>query len=154
MTIDILVPIARVVDIVHAPVNVPWDLRGEVSGYLRGRQEVSDWAHAIGRAKAPRRPVVLYGPDDYMPIVVVGEMESAEIEDRAHEAIDKQEESMKKNGRGMDFEDAREQRGLVRREDFGTALAEGFARRARYLKAHRRTDPTGKEDDPNAKTQF
>lgn len=141
--IDIIVPVARVVDVVVCEEQVPWDLKGEVCGVMRGYQQVKDFAAQVGRTQKPKKPLMLYGPDNYMPIVVIGDgvTEAAEMEDLALAALDKQEAAVKKHGRAIDFDDERERRGLVRREDFGTALAEAFAERARYLKAHQVTEP-------------
>jgi hypothetical protein len=134
-----------VVDLVVSDGPIPWDLSGETCGYLRHRTAVEDFAYAQGRATKPKMPLMLYGPDNYTPIVVVGDgvTEAAEMQDLALGALDKQEETYKKVGRGFDFDDARERAGMVRREDFGTAMAEAFAERVAYLKAHQVTEPQG-----------
>lgn len=139
---DIIVPMARVIDIVVCEEQVPWDLRGEVSGVMRGKQQVMDFAHAVGRRTMPKKPLMLYGADNYMPICVIGDgvTEAAEMEDLALEALDRQAESVKKNGRGMNFDEARERRGMVRREDFGTVLSEALMRNVKRRKANWRTD--------------
>ena len=146
--VDLLIPIARVIDLVVCDEPVPWDLTGEVSGYLRGRKQVEEFAYAQGRTEKPRKPLMLYGPDNYTPIVIVGDgvTEAAEMQDLALQAIDKQEAQYKKSGRGLDFDDMRERRGLVRREDFDTALKEAFAERAKYLKAHQVTEAPAKRE--------
>ena len=141
---DIIVPVARVVDLVVCDEQVPWDLKGEVSGVMRGMAQVSEFAHAVGREKKPVKPLMLYGADEYMPICVIGDgvTEAAEMQDLAMEALGRQEENVRKYGRGMDFDDARERRGLVRREDFGTAMAEAFERKAKEMRANWRTGGT------------
>lgn len=146
--VDLIVPVAHVVDVVVVnEEQVPWDLTGQVSGVLRGMKQAQDFAHAIGRDRKPTRPLMLYGPDNAMPILVIGDgvTEAAELEDLAIEAIGKQDESVKKYGRGMDFDEARQRAGMARREDFGVLMAEAFERRVKYLKAHQVTDPEGKE---------
>lgn len=145
---DILVPTARVVDIVVCQDQVPWDLTGEVSGVLRGRAQVQEFAAAVGRAKMPKRPLMLYGADEYMPILIVGDgvTEAAEMQDLAEEQLGRMEENVKKYGRGFDFDEARERNGMARREDFGRLMADAYAERAEYLRTHRRTDPLGKGD--------
>jgi len=144
--IDILVPTARIIDLVVCDEQVPYDLKGDVSGVMRGMEQVSEFAHAIGRAEKPKKPLMVYGPDNYMPIAIIGDgvTEAAEMQDLALEAIDRQQESVRKYGRGMDFDAARERAGMVRREDFGTAFAEAMAQRVKYLKANSRTDPEGR----------
>ena len=109
-------------------------------------KQAEDFAHMVGRDKMPKRPLMLYGPDNSMPILVVGDgvTEAAEMQDLAMEAIGKQAEQVKKSGRGMDFDDARERTGRVRREDFGMAFHEAMQRRVNYLKSHNRTDPEGR----------
>jgi hypothetical protein len=145
---DLIVPVARVVDLVVCEEQVPYDLRGEVVGALSSVKQVTEFAHAVGRTAKPKKPLMLYGPDQYMPIMVIGDgvTEAAEMQDLALEALDRQQESMKRNnGRGMDFDAARERAGMVRREDFGQALHDALERLAQYRKSHQRTDPLGKE---------
>ena len=148
---DLLIPVARIVDLVVSDEAIPWDLTGETCGYLRHRTAVEDFAHAQGRTEKPRKPLMLYGPDNYTPIVIVGDgvTEAAEMQDLALQAIDKQEAQFKKSGRGLDFDDMRERRGLVRREDFDTALKEAFAERAKYLKAHQVTEGLPRREKRN-----
>lgn len=143
MTIDLIIPMARVVDLVVCEEQVPFDLRGEVSGAIRGMKQAKDFAHAVGRSEKPRKPLLVFGPDERTPILIIGDgvTEAAEMQDLALAAIDKQTEQVKKTGRGFDFDEAREKKGFVRREDFGTAMAEAFERRAKYLKARQVTEP-------------
>ena len=138
---DIIVPIARVIDVVVCDGQVPWDLKGEVSGVMRGYEQVKEFAHAVGRQRMPVRPLMLYGPDDGVPICIVGDgvTEAAEMQDLALAALDKQEETFKKTGRAFDFDDARERAGMVRREDFQTAWHDAFERKAKEQKANWRT---------------
>jgi len=145
--IDLIIPTARIVDIVVCEEQVPYDLRGDVSGVMRGMKQVTEFAHAVGRSAKPKKPLMVYGPDNYMPICVIGDgvTEAAEMQDLALEAIGRQEESVKRNGRGMDFDGARERAGMVRREDFGEAMRIAFEERVKYLKANHRTDPLGKD---------
>jgi len=114
---------------------------------MRGMKQVTEFAHAVGRSAKPKKPLMVYGPDNYMPICVIGDgvTEAAEMQDLALEAIGRQEESVKRNGRGMDFDGARERAGMVRREDFGEAMRIAFEERVKYLKANHRTDPLGKD---------
>jgi hypothetical protein len=137
---DLIVPIARVVDLVVCDEQIPYDLKGQVSGALRMNQ-VAEYAHAVGRTAKPKAPLMLYGPDNYMPIMVIGDgvTEAAEMQDLAMEALDRQAESVKKNGRGMNFDEARERAGLVRREDFSDAMKDALRRRADYLRRNWRT---------------
>ena len=150
--VDLIVPIARVVDIVVSPGDVPFDLQGQVSGRMQW-DAVSDFAHAVGRTKMPKKPLMVVGPDSGVPIIVMvdGDTEASEMEDRALAAIDKQQEQIKKTGRAMDFDNLREENGMVRREDFGKALSEGFQRNAEYLRTHQVTDPKGREMPWNKK---
>lgn len=146
MTIDIVVPVARVVDIVVSPEDVPYDLKNQVSGRLQW-QQVSDFAHAVGKSKMPTKPLMVVGPDSGVPIVVMvdGDTEAAEMQDIALAAIDKQQEQIKRTGRAMDFDNLREENGMVRREDFGQVLSDGLMRNVEYLRTHQRTDPRGRE---------
>ena len=138
---EILVPTARVVDIVICEEQVPFSMRPDVSGLVRGMAQAREIAQAMGRAHKPTKPLMVYGPDDRTPILIMGEgvTEAAEMEDLALEAIGRQEERVKAHGRGFDFDSAREKVGAMRREDIPAAMADAFARRAAYLRANRRT---------------
>ena len=143
---DLIVPIARIVDIVVSPEDVPYDLTGQVSGRLQW-QQVSDFAHQVGRTRMPKKPLMVQGPDAGVPIIVMvdGDTEASEMEDIALAAVDKQQEQIKKTGRAMDFDNLREEYGMVRREDFGQTLSDGLQRNADYLRTHQVTDPRGRE---------
>ena len=143
---DLIFPVAKVVDVVVYHDDLPMDMQGEVSGYLRGMKEAEDFAHAIGRTGKPKKPLMVYGPDEYMPILVIGDgvTEAAEMQDLAVEAIGRQAESVKKNGRGMNFDEARQRAGLVRKEDFDVAFRDALQRRVKYLKANPISHPRGR----------
>jgi hypothetical protein len=144
---DLIVPIARVVDVaVVYEDQIPLDMQGQLSGSLRGAQQVADFAHAIGRNKMPKRPLMVYGPDNGYPILVIGDgvTEAAEMQDLAQEALGKQEENVRKHGRAFDFDEARERHGMVRREDFGKVLSDALQRNVDYLKRNQVTDPRGR----------
>lgn len=146
MTVDILIPVARIVDVVTVYEDqIPMSMQGTLSGSLRGRKQVEDFAHAVGRGNMPVKPLMLYGPDNGVPILIVGDgvTEAAEMQDLALAAIEKQETQVKKTGRAMDFDQQREQAGMTRREDFGKSLSEAFQRNVKYLKENARTDPKG-----------
>ena len=136
---DIIVPIARVVDVVTVnEQQVPFDMKGRVSGIAKGMRQAEDFAHAIGRDAKPSRPLMVYGPDNGIPIMVIGDgvTEAAEMQDLAMEAIGRQEEQVRKNGRGFNFDEARERAGMVRKEDFDAAFRDALARRIAFLKAN------------------
>jgi len=141
---DIVVPVARIVDVVVCDEQVPWDLHGDVCGYLRGKKHVEEFAYAQGRAMKPKKPLMVYGPDNYVPILVIGggDTEASEMQDLALAAIDKQEEQMKRSGRGFNFDEVREQRGMARREDFGEYLADALSRYAKKAKDNGRIRST------------
>lgn len=134
-------PVARVVDVVVCEDQVPWDLKGEVAGVLRGMEQVKEFAYAIGREHKPRKPLMIYGPDNDVPIYVVGDgvTEASEMEDLALAALDKQATQIKKTGRAFDFDEARERAGMVRREDFQQAWHDAFEQKAKKMKANWRT---------------
>jgi hypothetical protein len=109
-------------------------------------QGVSDFAHAVGKSKMPTKPLMVVGPDGGVPIIVMvdGDTEASEMQDLALAAVDKQQEQIKKTGRAMDFDDLREQYGMVRREDFSQVFSDGLQRNVEYLKTHQVTDPKGR----------
>lgn len=144
---DLIVPIARVVDVaVVYEDQIPLDMQGQLSGSLRGAQQVSEFAHAVGRNRMPKQPLMVYGPDNAYPILIVGDgvTEAAEMQDLAQEALGKQEENVRKFGRAFDFDEARERAGMVRREDFGKVLSDALQKNVDYLKRNQVTDPYGR----------
>lgn len=140
--VDLLVPKARIVDIVIVnDEQIPYDMKGQLSGHVRTVKQVEDFAHAFGRDAKPTKPLMLEGPDSRMPIMVMGlgVTEASEMQDLALEALDKQEENYKKYGRGYNFEEAREKAGYPRKEDFPQLFSDAMAERAEMLRRHKVT---------------
>ncbi|MGD9889884.1 MAG: hypothetical protein AB7U18_01145 [Dehalococcoidia bacterium] len=97
-----------------------------------------------GRTAKPRKPVVIWAPDGRSQIILIGagEAEAAELEDMAYRAFDEARETMKKTGgSAFDADEARERRGLPRREEAGAAMAEAFWADKQAHRASPRTNP-------------
>lgn len=125
---------------------VPMAMRKHVSGIARGDSEAREIGHFFGRTTKPDQPLMVVGPDERTPILIVGDgvTEAAEMEDLAQAAVAKQAETVKKTGSGYDFAEARERKGSVRREDFGRLASEAVLARIAKHKHNMRTDPPRK----------
>ncbi len=91
----------------------------------------------------PTAPIMLVGPDGRTPIILIteGEVEAAELQDMALEAIGNQEERISSFGRGLNFDELRERDGYVRREDAGNAIKDAIAARIAHHLQNPVTDP-------------
>lgn len=140
---DLLVPVGRLFPLVMNRPQIPMSMQGLVSGHVRGMADAQEIGHAFGRTRTPKLPLMVSGPDSRVPILVVGDgvTEAAELEDLAQEAIADQEERVKANSRGYDFDGAREKAGMVRREDFQQAMHDALEERIARHKANPVTDP-------------
>lgn len=95
-------------------------------------KEIEDLAYSLGgRGSRPQGPVVLVGADGQTPILLVGlgQAEASELQDLAHDAIERSEENLKKEGSAMRFDTLRERAGYAPREKVGELIAEGLERR-------------------------
>lgn len=116
----------------------------KVQGAVRGHGEVSELSHLLGgRTTRPTKPIILYGKDERVLTVIItdGDTEAAELEDLAHTTLDRQDRQIQSTGRALNFDEAREKHGMVRREDFGVKAAEAIRRRVAAHRRSHRTDP-------------
>lgn len=137
--VQILVPTHRI-----TPFGVvPMAMAGQLAGAAVGHQGLADATYQLGRTAKPRRPILVYGPDERVKTVIMtdGETEMAELEDVAHAALEKQEAQVKKTGRALDFDERRERGGLVPRNDASAAMRNAIEDRIKKHKANPRTDP-------------
>lgn len=143
---DFVLPVGHVV---HT--GVPTTMRRHVSQAATGRQEAFDLAYRLGgRDARPTAPVLIWGPDNRTPIMIIGDgvTEAAELEDIALEAIDNQAESVKNNGRGMDYDQFREDHGMMRRDEVPAAIKNAIADRIAKHKANPVSDPFRQPQKP------
>lgn len=141
--VELLIPVARR-DLVVNGHEVPAALQGHLSAVLRSDKEIDELAHALGgRDAKPRKPVMIWGPDDRTVMLIVGdgEAEAAEIEDLAHAQLAKAEAQVKKSGRAFDFEGARDRAGLPQAGDFDDGFRDALRRRRAQHKANPYSDP-------------
>ena len=136
---DLLLPIGYVQ---HR--GVPQTMRSTSNRAVGNHQEAGDLAYMLGgRSAMPKAPVLVWGPDNRTVIMLVGDgvTEAAELQDMALEAIERQEEQIARNGRGMDYDAMREKHGYVSRENAGNAISDAIAERIAHHKANPVTDP-------------
>ena len=149
--VEILVPIARR-DLVLNAHEVPAALQGKLSAVLRSEKEIDDLAHAMGgRSAKPRKPVMVWGPDDRTVLLIVGDgvAEAAEIEELAHAQLEKAQRNVKKYGRAYDFAGARERAGLPEVGEFDNLYRDALRRRRAEHKASPFSDPARQPERPD-----
>lgn len=116
-----------------------------VGAQADGMKAAGSLIDALGRGPRfkPMEPILLIGPDGSTPILLIteGDVEAAELQDMAMEAIGNQEERVKEHGRGLDFDKLREKHGFVRREDAPMAIKDALAARIAHHKQNPVTDP-------------
>lgn len=141
--VEILVPIARRIPVVLNAGGVPMSLRGQVSGAVGSDAEAAEIAYAFGRDAKPVAPILVYGPDERVLTVVMGNglTEAAELQDIALEAMEVNRERLKRQGSPVNFDQLREEAGLVPREQYDAAFRDALARRVARHKANPITDP-------------
>jgi len=143
--VELLLPIARRAPPIpgsHPAFGlIPTSLVGKVAGAFQGEDAMGEIGHAFGRAAKPRKPVLLWGPDNKTLMVIIGDgdAEAAELEDIAQQAYDKAETNMKKFGRAVDIDSMRERAGAPRREEVDPMIRQAFRDHAAKLKQNRRT---------------
>lgn len=140
---DFVVPVAY--DLGWQGPNVPRALDRSVATGIRGQREADGLAEMFGgrRDYKPTAPILLIGPDGRVPILLIadGDVEVAELQDLAQEAINQQEEEMASGGRGMDFDKLRERHGQLRRDQVDMGIRDAIAERIAHHKANPVTDP-------------
>jgi len=141
--VDLLIPIGRRIPVVLNEHGVPLALRGQVSGAVRGDADARDIAYAFGRDAKPVQPILVYGPDDRVLTVVMGNglTEAAELQDMALEVMERNRERQRSQGGTVNFDELREEAGLVPREQYDAAFRDALRRRVARHRANPITDP-------------
>jgi hypothetical protein len=139
--VDLLIPVGR--RLVMNAGAVPLSMRGKVDGIVRNAADAREIGAAFGRSYRPKKPIMVVGPDARTVILVVGDgtAEAAELEDLAQMALARQEERVRRHGRGIDIDALREKHGEMRREDVDAAARNAFADHARKRQQNQRTMP-------------
>lgn len=141
--VDLLIPIARRIPVVYNAAGIPLALRGQVSGAVRNAAEAGEIAYAFGRDAKPVQPILVYGPDERVVTVIMGNglTEAAELQDIALEAMEVNRERQRRQGGTVNFDELREEAGLVPRDQYDAAFRDALRRRVAQHKANPITDP-------------
>lgn len=141
--VDLLIPIAKRIPVVLNEFGVPMSLRGQVSGSVDGMKQASDIAYAFGRDAKPTGPILIHGPDGRVLTMVMGAglTEAAELQDIAQEVIATNAEREKRQGGTVNFDELREEAGLVPAQHYDAAYRDALRRRVARHKANPITDP-------------
>lgn len=130
------IPIAR-----HLPLHI--SRLGQVSCMLvENRKFAQDMAQVFkGRADRPPGMVTIPSRDGSTPIMVAayGQVEVAELEEIALEAIERDARAVARTGHALDLEEERQLRGYGPSETADVRIREGMSTRARILRANWRS---------------
>lgn len=147
---DILIPIAKKIPLVMNRWEVPYSLRGQLSGAVRDDVAAKEIGHAFGRSTLIEKPFLVQTSLGSAVVMTEGVTEAAELEDLALEALDRQRERSK----GDFGAEMREKRGMPRREEFDKLYRDALEER---IERHRRnpvTDPPRQPWQPEKPPTF
>lgn len=132
--------------------GVPDQLKYRCSAVVRSLAEAEDLVNWFGDATfCPYLPVLLLVPGAKTAPAIngLGLAPAAEIRDIAVAYWEQTAEDVQKGRSFIDFDEARERRGLMRREDVDAAVREAMRDRAAKHKASPITDPSRQPVYPN-----
>lgn len=145
-----------------APIDwkgVPSQFVGKCSAVCRTAAECDELEAWFGDPNfCPFLPVMVMVPGTPAPTLIqgMGYATAAELRDCAVVTWHSQVERMAKQGALVDFDVAREKRGLMRREDVDAAVRDAMLRRVEQHKANPVTDPFRQpvRQNPTGRTVF
>ncbi len=132
--------------------GVPAQLKGRCSAVCHSLQECLDLVNWFGDAEfCPYLPVLLLVPGAQTAPAIngLGIAPAAEIRDIAVAYWEQTEEDVRLKRSFVDFDEAREKRGLMRREDVDAAVRQAMRDRVARHKANPITDPARQPIYPN-----
>lgn len=132
--------------------DVPASLKGRMSAVCRSLADCDDLVAWFGDPGfCPFQPVLLMVPGAPAPIMIIGDgvAPAAELRDVAVSCWSRAVEKIQKQGALLNFDDARERHGLMRREDVDAAVRQAMRDRIARHKAAPVTDPFRQPVYPN-----
>ena len=133
--------------------GVPETFKGRCSAVCRTAEECNDLISWFGDADfCPFKPVLLMVPGAQVPILIIGDgyATAAELRDCAVVGWHRQLEKLAaNNGAPLNFDELRERRGLMRREDVDAAVRQALRDKAEAHKAAPVTNPMRQPVYPN-----
>lgn len=137
--------------------GVPLDFKGKCSAVCRSMKDCDDLVHWFdNRADfCPDLPVLLLIPNVNPPIAIcgLGFSTAAELRDACCETWGRKDARMQKTGSLYDFDDLREQNGMIERSKLAEATSYAFWERVKRHKASPRTDPFKQMRYPNPRNR-
>lgn len=124
--------------------NVPANFKGKLSAVCRTAEECEELVRWFGSPDfCPYLPIMVMVPGLQAPTLIagLGYATAAELRDCAVATWYQQTEKLAKTGRLVDFDELRDRRGLMRREEVDPAVREAMLRRIAQHKANPVTDP-------------
>ncbi len=129
-----------------APIDwkgVPANFKGKLSAVCRTATDCDELVRHFGSGDfCPLLPIMVMVPGAQPTLIPgFGYATAAELRDCAVVTWHEQTEKLAKAGRLFDFDELRERRGLMRREEVDPAVREAMLRRIEQHKANPLTDP-------------
>ena len=145
-----------------APINykgVPGDFLGKLSAVCRTAEDCAELVRWFGSPDfAPNMPVMVMVPGAHAPTLIagMGYATAAELQDCAVVTWEQQTTKLAEGKPLLDYDEARERRGLLPREEVDAATRDALLRRVKEHMANPITDPFRKPTYPNPtnKTKF
>jgi len=139
--------------------GVPLSYQGKCSAICRSALECRELVKWFGSADfCPNLPVLVLIPGSAAPIAIagMGYATAAELQDCAIVTWHEKSARLAEGGTLLDFDEARERSGMMRREDVDTATREALVKRIARHKANPISDPARvpKHPNPTGRTLF
>ncbi len=132
--------------------GVPPQFHGKLSAVCRTAEECSELVRRFGSADfCPNLPIMVMVPGADAPTLIpgMGFATAAELQDCAIVTWHVQSEKIASRGHVLDFDELRERRGLMRREEVDSAVREAMLARISRHKANPISDPPRQPQFPN-----
>ena len=145
-----------------APIDwtgVPENFLGKLSAVCRTAEDCAELVRWFGSPDfAPNLPVMVMVPGAHAPTLIagMGYASAAELQDCAVVTWEQQTTKLAEGKPLLDYDEARERRGLMPREEVDAATRDALLRRVKEHMANPITDPFRRPEYPNPtnKTKF
>lgn len=131
---------------------MPEDFQGKLSAVCRTAEDCAELVRWFGSSDfAPNLPVMVMVPGAHAPTLIagMGYASAAELQDCAVVTWEQQTTKLAEGKPLLDYDAARERRGLLRREDVDAATRDALLRRVKEHMANPITDPFRQPTYPN-----
>ncbi len=136
---------------------MPENFLGKLSAVCRTAEDCAELVRWFGSAAfAPNLPVLVMVPGAHAPTLIagMGYATAAELQDCAVVTWEQQTTKLAEGKPLLDYDEARERRGLMRRDEVDAATRDALLRRIKAHMDNPVTDPFRQPEYPNPKNQM